>query len=88
MYHILRLYALIYGCINMLIFINILCIYEYVIFAFIRNISGLPFFDVILMDNLPKSASLPVSTVQQAKLRIRNKIWDFDYVFFTESDQV
>lgn len=55
---------------------------------FLRNISGLPFFDVLLIEGLPKSASLPVSTVQQTKERIINGTWDFDYIFFTESDQI
>ena len=32
---------------------------------------GLPFFDVMLMPNLPKSASLPVSTVQWTKRRMQ-----------------
>ncbi len=49
--------------------------------------SGLPFYDVLLMENLPKSASLPVSTVQETKRRITSGIWNFDYMFFTESDQ-
>jgi hypothetical protein len=53
-----------------------------------RNTSGLPFFDVLLLENLPKSASLPVATVQQTKERIRTGVWTFDYIFFTESDQV
>jgi hypothetical protein len=53
-----------------------------------RNESGLPFYDVIIADNLPKAASLPVATVQQAKARLTDGRWDFDYVFFTESDQV
>eukprot|EP01041_Mallomonas_annulata_P015699 gene15699-33159_t len=54
---------------------------------FALNISGLPFYDVILVDNLPKSASLPVATVQQTKLRLQNGSYDFDYVYFTEPDQ-
>ena len=53
-----------------------------------RNESGLPFFDVILVNNLPKSASLPVATSQQVKKRIINGSYDFDYIYFTESDQV
>jgi hypothetical protein len=53
-----------------------------------RNVSGLPFFDVLLAEGLPKSASLPVNTVQQTKARLLDGRWDFDYVFFTESDQV
>ncbi len=54
-----------------------------------RHASGLPFYDVILLDNLPKSASLPVGTVQATKKRIQSGYWkDFDYIFFTESDQV
>ena len=54
----------------------------------VRNISGLPFYDVILLTDLPKSASLPVATVQQSKARIMDGRWDFDYLYFTESDQV
>ena len=54
----------------------------------VRNRSGLPFFEVILLQSLPKSASLPVATVQQAKMKISSGEWNFDYVFFTESDQV
>ena len=53
-----------------------------------RNVSGLPFHDVMLLENLPKSASLPVATSQEAKRRIRSGQWDFDYIFYTESDQV
>lgn len=55
---------------------------------FIRNVSGLPFYDVILLENLPKSASLPVATVQTTKRLINEGTWNFDYMFFTESDQV
>ena len=42
----------------------------------------------MLLENLPKSASLPVATSQEAKRRIQSGSWDFDYIFFTESDQV
>lgn len=43
----------------------------------------------MLLRDLPKSASLPVATVQETKRRIVNGTWGhFDYVFFTESDQV
>eukprot|EP01038_Epipyxis_sp_PR26KG_P010863 gene10863-14580_t len=55
---------------------------------FVRNETDLPFFDVMLIPNLPKSASLPVATVQQTKLKISSGKWPFDYVFFTESDQL
>jgi len=50
--------------------------------------SGMPFYDVILLENLPKSAGLPVGTTQQVKQRLVSGQWDFDYVFFTESDQI
>ena len=50
--------------------------------------SGLPFYDIILLDNLPKSAGLPVGTMQAVKQKLVSKAWDFDYVFFTESDQI
>ena len=57
-------------------------------YEYARITSGLPFYDVVLLNNLPKSASLPVATVQQTKERIMDRRWDFDYMFFTESDQV
>lgn len=50
--------------------------------------SGLPFYDILLLENLPKSASLPVATTQETKRRLQSGKWTFDYVFFTESDQV
>jgi hypothetical protein len=53
-----------------------------------RKESGLPFYDIILLPDLPKSAGLPVGTTQQTKLRLQDGRWDFDYVFFTESDQI
>eukprot|EP01040_Poterioochromonas_malhamensis_P009990 gene9990-10856_t len=50
--------------------------------------SGLPFFDIILITGLPKSASLPVATTQQTKIRLKSGQWNFSYVFFSESDQI
>lgn len=50
--------------------------------------SGLPFYDVLLLDKLPKGAALPVGTTQLAKQKLRTGEWDFDYLFFTESDQI
>ncbi len=50
--------------------------------------SGLPFYDVLLLDNLPKSAGLPVGTTQKVKQKLVNNEWDFKYIFFTESDQI
>eukprot|EP01040_Poterioochromonas_malhamensis_P011509 gene11509-12548_t len=56
---------------------------------YILNSSGLPFYDVMLLENMPKSASIPVATVQETKRRIFNGTWsNFDYIFFTESDQI
>ncbi len=43
---------------------------------------------MIYIPDLPKSASLPVATVQQTKARLLDGRWDFDFVFFTESDQL
>ena len=57
-------------------------------YEFARHVSGLPFYDVMLLTNLPKNAALPVATVQNTKARIANGTWDFDYIFFTESDQI
>ena len=61
--------------------------------------SGLPFYDIIYLDNLPKSAALPVGTLNEAKrrLQIGAKSWlnpdqpswgQFKYLYFTESDQI
>jgi hypothetical protein len=59
--------------------------------------SKYPVFDIIYLENLPKSAALPVATLNEAKLRLiqnaptsifPSKVWDFDYIYFTESDQV
>lgn len=50
--------------------------------------SGLPFYDIILISNLPKSAGLPVGTTQQVKKRLESGAYDFDYIMFTESDQI
>jgi hypothetical protein len=57
-------------------------------FCFYRKESGLPFFDILLITGLPKSASLPVATTQQTKLRLQTGKWNFSYVFFSESDQI
>jgi hypothetical protein len=57
-----------------------------------RRKSGLPYFDLLLLDKIPNSQALPLATVLKAKEKIqnqdRNKKWYFDYIFFTESDQV
>lgn len=68
--------------------------------------SGLPFYDIILMENLPKSSALPVATITEVKNRLFHKnisslydgtsssinstgrIWDFKYIYYTESDQI
>ena len=49
--------------------------------------SGLPFYDVLLLD-IPKGAGLPVATTQRTKQKLQSGEWPFDYVFFTESDQI
>lgn len=50
--------------------------------------SGLPFYELLLLPTLPKSAGLPVGTMQQVKKKFQTGAWTFDYVFFTESDQI
>lgn len=56
---------------------------------YILHQSNLPFWDVVLLEGLPKSASLPVATVQTTKARIMNGTWSqFEFMFFTESDQI
>jgi hypothetical protein len=76
--------------------------------------SGLPFYDILLLSDIPKPAALPLSTLNAAKEKMEKgakictpltgrccrdfqstsnhvgvaKIWDFDYIFYTESDQI
>ncbi len=61
---------------------------SHICFLFRRNHSELPLFEVLLLDTIPTSSSLPLATLQAARLNILEKRWDFDYVYFTESDQV
>lgn len=56
--------------------------------ALFRHKSGLPFFDVLWLTHLPKVASLPVATSQEVKARLMDGRYDFDHVYYTESDQV
>jgi hypothetical protein len=53
-----------------------------------KNKSGLPFYDVMLLDKLPKAAGLPVGTTQMAKDKLRSGEWAFEFIYFTESDQI
>eukprot|EP01038_Epipyxis_sp_PR26KG_P014240 gene14240-19108_t len=55
---------------------------------FVKNEVGLPFYSVELIDNLPKSDSLPLATLQLCKEKLISSSWDFDHIFFTESDQL
>eukprot|EP00602_Paraphysomonas_sp_CaronLab_P006918 CAMPEP_0185022548 /NCGR_PEP_ID=MMETSP1103-20130426/5253_1 /TAXON_ID=36769 /ORGANISM="Paraphysomonas bandaiensis, Strain Caron Lab Isolate" /LENGTH=360 /DNA_ID=CAMNT_0027554659 /DNA_START=65 /DNA_END=1143 /DNA_ORIENTATION=- len=57
-------------------------------YKYCRHKSGLPFFDVLLLDNLPKVAALPVATSIAVKDRLIDGRYDFDYIYFTESDQI
>eukprot|EP01035_Chromulina_nebulosa_P018281 gene18281-23958_t len=68
---------------NVVVYVKHMKDYEYC-----KDKSELPFYDVILLTDLPKSASLPVATVQQTKARILDGRWNFSYIFFTESDQI
>lgn len=43
---------------------------------------------MIFASGLPKVASLPVATSQLVRTRLLNGSYDFDYIYFTESDQV
>ena len=56
--------------------------------TYVKTHSGLPFLDIIVLHHLPKYASLPVGSVQTIQNLLKNGSWDFDYVFFTESDQI
>lgn len=53
-----------------------------------RNFSELPFFDVLVASHIPTSSSLPVACLQMTRQKLADGSWDFDYIYFTESDQV
>ena len=55
---------------------------------YVSTHSGLPFLEVVVLHHLPKFAALPVGSVQTTQDFLRNGTWDFDFVFFTESDQI
>lgn len=57
-------------------------------YHFLKSQSDLPFYDIILLQNLPTTASLPVASVIETQARIRSLTWRFEYIFYTESDQV
>jgi hypothetical protein len=48
----------------------------------------LPFMEVLLIEALPKSAALYVAAVQQAKARLKDGRWNFDYIYFSDPEQV
>lgn len=68
---------------HIVVFVKHTADYEYVM----RD-SGLPVYQVHVLEGLPKSASLPVGSVQATKQHLVDGDWDFDYVYFTESDQI
>jgi hypothetical protein len=68
---------------NIVVFVMSLKDYDY-----IKNVSKLPFSEIILLRNLPTLSSLPVASVQYTKERLADGRWNFDYIFFTESDQL
>lgn len=57
-------------------------------YEYCKTKSGLPFYDVIFARGLPKVASLPIATSRLVRQRLLNGTYDFDYVYFTESDQI
>lgn len=48
----------------------------------------MPFYDVMKLSNVPEAAGLPTATVLELKRRILSGQWDFDYLYYTESDQI
>lgn len=72
---------------NIAIFVKLQEDYDWFI-----NESGLPFFEIVLLKDLPKHAALPFATTVEINQRLNRAdgVWKdlFDYVFFTESDQL
>ena len=48
----------------------------------------MPCFEVLLLQILPKSSALPLGTVLAAQAKFIKNEWDFEYLYYTESDQV
>ena len=53
-----------------------------------KQSSNMPVYEILLLENLPKSAALPVGLVQAVKAKFVSKQLDFDFIYYTESDQV
>jgi len=53
-----------------------------------RRSSGLPFFEVILVRGLANPKLLGVATVLEMQRKFQTREWTFDWMYFTESDQV
>jgi hypothetical protein len=52
------------------------------------EMSGLPFFEVVLIQGLTNPKLLGVATVLEMQRKFQSKEWTFDWMYFTESDQV
>lgn len=51
--------------------------------------SGLPFYQVVLIDNLTNPKLLGVASVLEMQRKFQSQEWShFDWMYFTESDQV
>lgn len=57
-------------------------------YIYLKVDSGLPWFDVVFLEELPSFIALPMGAVQRTKAALRSGVWNFDYMFYTESDQV
>jgi len=56
--------------------------------AYCQDKSGLPFFEVVLIAGLANPKLLGVATVLEMQRKFQSQEWAFDYMYFTESDQV
>ncbi len=48
----------------------------------------LPVYEVLEFPTLTKLGSLPIAMINETKTRILSQQWNFDYVFYTEADNV
>lgn len=55
---------------------------------FLEEKVRLPFYEIVVIDFYNRTDALPAGSVIEAQKRFRSGRWNFDYLFYTESDQI
>ena len=56
--------------------------------SFLLNTVSLAFYDVVVVDTYNRSDALPAAAVVETQRRFKSREWDFDFLYYTESDQI